>query len=213
MKRLLLLIGLALGLAAPASHAQAQGCGVNFTPAIGINCANVRANTYSAAILKLVPAASSTDVFCINGSATKAVHVRRWELYATGTGISVPVYLNHNLGLDTGTAAVAATYGPVPEPLNSANPAATATTVAYNTTGGVPSIGGTVITIRSGVLLVSLATTPVASQPIEWSFGTAIDGYDQGLDIPAGATTEQYCLNLNATSPGGTLNGYVEWTE
>jgi hypothetical protein len=186
---------------------------VNVVPQVGVNTSNLRANTYSAAITKLVPAASSTDVFCISGSSTKAITIDQWMLYATGTGISIPVSLNHNLGLDTGTAAVATTYGPVANPLNSADPAATATVVAYNSTGGVPTIGGTVTTLRTGVLIVSLATTPVASQPINWTFGTSQEAYNQRLDIPSGATTEQYCLNLNTTSPGGTLNGYIEWTE
>ena len=207
MKKLLLSTALLLGLSAPA-FAQ-----VNVVPQVGVNIANLRQNTYSAGIYKLVPASSSTDVFCISGSSSKKIRVTRWELYATGTGISAPVSLNHNLGLDTGTAAVAATYGPIAYPLNSGNPSATATVVAYNTTGGVPTIGGTATTIRQGVLLVSLATTPVVSQPILWNFGTSIGAFDQALEIPTGATTEQYCLNLNATSPGGTLNGYIEWTE
>ena len=135
MKKLLLSSVLALGLYAPAftiTPAHAVGCGVNFTPTIGVNCANVRVATYSAAILKLVPAATPTDFFCISGSATKTIHVRRIELGAVGTGLNQPIYLNHNLGLDTGTAAVAATYGPIAYPMNSANPAATATVVAYN---------------------------------------------------------------------------------
>ena len=208
MKKLLLSTALVLGLAAPA-FAQS----VNVVPQVGVNQANIRSQTYDAAILKLVPASSSTDVFCISGSSSKNIHVNRWELYSTGTGISVPVYLNHNLGLDTGTAAVASTYGPVANPLRSTNVAATATVVAYNSTGGVPTIGGTVTTLRSGVMYTQLATTPVASQPILWNFGTQISFYNQSLDIPSGATTEQYCLNLNTTSPGGTLNGYVEWTE
>jgi hypothetical protein len=208
MKKLLLSTALVLGLCAPAF---AQG--INTVPQVGVNTANLRQATYDAAILKLVPAASSTDVFCIAGSATKNIHIQRWELYSTGTGISVPVYLNHNLGVDTGTIAVAATYGPVANPLKSTDPAATATVVAYNTTGGVPTIGGTVTTLRSGVMYTQLATTPVASQPIIWSFGTAVSEYNRNLDISSGATTEQYCLNLTGTSPGGTLNGYLEWTE
>ncbi len=216
MKKLFLLAAIVLGLCAPAfapAHAQIANCGVNFVPVVGVNCANVRAKTYSAVIKLLVPASSSTDVFCIAGSATKAIAVNEWVLYSTGTGISVPVSLNHNLGVDTGTIAVAATYGPVANPLNSSNPAATATVVAYNSTGGVPTIGGTVTNIRQGVMYTQLATTPVASQFIDWKFGTAQEAYNQRLDIPSGATTEQYCLNLNATSPGGTLNGYIEWTE
>ena len=87
MKKLLLSSVLALGLYAPAftiTPAHAVGCGVNFTPTIGVNCANVRVATYSAAILKLVPAATPTDFFCISGSATKTIHVRRIELGAVG---------------------------------------------------------------------------------------------------------------------------------
>lgn len=213
MKKLLLSLALALGLYAPIAPAHAQGCGVNFVPAVGVNCANVRQITYTAAILKLVPASSSTDFFCIDGSATKNIRINHIEIFSTGTGISSPVYLNHNTGLDTGTIAVAATYGPVPQPLSQSNPAATATTVAYNSTGGVPTIGGTVTTLRSGVLYTALATTPVTSTPLKWDFGTANSAYNQALTLIAGATTEQYCLNLNATSPGGTLNGYIEWTE
>ncbi len=207
MKKLYLSTAIVLGLCAPA-FAQ-----VNVVPQVGVQTANIRANTYSAVIKLLVPASSSTDVFCIAGSATKAVAVNEWVLYSTGTGISVPVSLNHNLGVDTGTVAVAATYGPVANPLSSTNPAATAVLAAYNSTGGVPTIGGTVTNIRQGVMITSLATTPVVSQPIDWKFGTAQEAYNQRLFIPSGGTTEQYCLNLNATSPGGTLNGYIEWTE
>ena len=65
MKKLLLSLALALGLYAPIAPAHARGCGVNFVPAVGVNCANVRQITYIAAILKLVPASSSTDFFCI----------------------------------------------------------------------------------------------------------------------------------------------------
>lgn len=216
MKKLLLSSVLALGLYAPAftiTPAHAVGCGVNFTPTIGVNCANVRVATYSAAILKLVPAATPTDFFCISGSATKTIHVRRIELGAVGTGLNQPIYLNHNLGLDTGTAAVAATYGPIAYPMNSGNPAATATVVAYNTTGGNPTIGGTVTTIRSSIILSALATTPVTNPTLKWNFGTSIDAYDQGLDIPSGATTEQYCLNYVGGTAPSTVNGYIEWTE
>ena len=207
MKRLLLASALGLGLLAPAS---AQ---VNVTPQVGLNIANLRINTYSAAILKLVPAATPTDFFCISGSASKQIHVRRIELGATGTGLTQPIYLNHNLGLDTGTTAVAATYGPVAQPLRSSNPTATATVVAYNTTGGNPTIGGTVTTIRSSIIISALATTPVTVPTLTWQFGTSVDAYNQGLDIPAGATTEQYCLNYVGGTAPSTVNGYIEWTE
>ncbi len=207
MKNPLLLTALLLGLATPAL---AQ---VNFVPQVGVFSANVRQNTYSAAILKLVPAATPTDFFCIDGSSSKTVSIDRIELAATGTGLTQPIYLNHNLGLDTGTIAVAATYGPIANPLKSSNPAATATVVAYNTTGGNPTIGGTVTTVRSSVIISSLATTPVTSSPLVWTFGTNSEEYNQMLTIPAGATTEQFCLNYVGGTAPSTVNGYIEWTE
>jgi hypothetical protein len=188
---------------------------VNVVPQVGVNTANLRSNTYSAAILSLVPEATAgTDFFCISGSASKNIHVTRWEVSGTGTAATQVVLLNHNLGLDTGTKAVAATYGPIPNPLKSSNPAATATLVAYNSTGGNPTIGGTVTTIRSGELGVVAATVGIPAQPLAWVFGTTGSFYNQSLDIPAGATTEQYCLNFNgATVTASVLQGYIEWTE
>ncbi len=94
MKNPLLLTALLLGLATPAL---AQ---VNQVPQIGLNTANIRQNTYSAAILKLAPAATPTDFFCIDGSSTKTISIDLIEIAATGTGLTQPIYLNHNLGLD-----------------------------------------------------------------------------------------------------------------
>ncbi len=207
MKNPLLLTALLLGLATPAL---AQ---VNVVPQIGLRVANIRQNTYSAAILKLVPAATPTDFFCIDGSSTKTNSINLIEIAATGTGLTQPIYLNHNLGLDTGTIAVAATYGPIANPLKSSNPAATATVVAYNTTGGNPTIGGTVTTVRSSVIISSLATTPVVNGRLVWTFGTNSEEYNQELTIPAGATTEQFCLNYVGGTAPSTVNGYIEWTE
>lgn len=207
MKRLLLALGLALGI----GGASAQ---VNFVPQVGVNSANLRQNTYSAAIKALVPAAATTDFFCINGSATKRVLINRIELSGSGTAIAVPVYLNHNSALDTGTKAVAATYGPVPNPINVKEPAATATATAYNTTGGNPTIGGTVTLIRSGVLAVQATTVGSPADRLVWNFGTANEAYNMHLGIePLATPVEQYCLNLVGTSPTAVLEGYIEWTE
>lgn len=219
MRKYLVLLGL-LGAIAFGGHtapAMAQACGVNFVPQVGVNCANVRQNTYSAAIKNLVPeTTSATDFFCIDGSATKAVHINRIELSGTGTAASQIVFLNNNSILDTGTTAVVATYGPVPNKLNSANPAPTATTVAYNSTSGNPSAGaGAVVTlIRSGELGVVAATVGAPTPALVWTFGTPGDAYNQRLDIPRGATTQQFCLNFaGGTVTAAILQGYIEWSE
>ncbi|MDR3572269.1 MAG: hypothetical protein P4L50_00270 [Anaerolineaceae bacterium] len=188
---------------------------VNVVPQVGVNTANLRQNTYSAAILSLIPEATAgTDFFCISGSATKNIHVHRLEISGTGTAATQVVHLNHNLGLDTGTAAVVGTYGPVANPLKSTDPAATATVVAYNATSGNPTIGGTVTVIRTAELGVVASTVGIPASPMVMTFGTIGGFYDQSLDIPSGATTEQYCLNFNgATVTASVLQGYIEWTE
>lgn len=203
---------LALGHSAPAL---AQACGVNYVPQVGINCANIRQPTYSAAIKSLVPqTTAATDFFCINGSATKNVNINRIEISGTGTAATQVVYLNHNLGLDTGTRAVAATYGPIPYPLSSTSAAASAATIAYNSTGGNPTIGGTATLIRSGELGVVAATVGIPAPALVWTFGGPSDPFNQRLRIPSGGTTEQYCLNFaGATVTAAVLQGYIEWTE
>lgn len=218
MRKLLTLVFLAtllaLGLGSVPASAQVQ-CGVNFTPGVGINCANIRAATYSAAIYNLIPEATAgTDFFCIDGSATRNIKVNRIALAGTGTAATQVIFLNHNLGLDTGTRAVAATYGPIANKLNSASPVPTAAVIAYNSTGGNPTIGGTVTLIRSGVFGVVASTVGTPTPSLVWEFGTPNDSYNQQLTIPAGGTTEQYCLNFaGATVTASVLQGYIEWTE
>ena len=207
LKRSLLILALAL---CPLG-ALAQ---VNVVPQVGLNTANLRQNTYTAAIKGIIPAASATDFFCINGSATKKVRINRIELSGSGTAIAMPVYLNHNTALDTGTRAVAATYGPIPYPLNAAEPAATATVIAYNTTGGNPTIGGTATLLRSGNLAVQATTVGSPVDRLVWVFGSSSEQYNARLGIEVLATpVEQYCLNLAATSPTAVLEGYIEWIE
>lgn len=216
MKKLLLSTVLGLGLYAPISpaHAQQVGCGVNFTPQVGINCANVRQATYVANINALVPAASASDFFCIDGAASKTIHVRKIRLSGTaGTLITTPISIRRITGtLDTGTPSTAVSG---PRALNSSNPTAAAAVTAYDATGGNPTVGGTaaLMAVQEITLGVS-ATAGENADRLEWDFGTATDAYSQGLDIVAGATTTQYCLNLGAVSvSSGKLNGTITWTE
>ena len=189
---------------------------VNVVPQVGVNTANLRQSTYSAAILGLVPVASATDFFCISGSSSKKVHVRRIALSGqAGTLVTTPIVLLHRTSLDTGTAATS-TYLKASAPLLSTNASATATVVAYNSTGGNPTIvdsSPTYIRVSSLTLPVS-GTSAMGSDRLIWEFGTSVDAYSQGLDIPSGGTAEQYCLNLNGVSvSSGVLGGSIEWTE
>lgn len=210
MKRFLL-AGVALTTLVGVAAAQ-----VNVVPQVGVNSANVRAQTYSATLLSLVPAASATDIFCISGSATKTIHVRRIELSGTAsTLVSTPIVLVHRSSKDTGTAATS-TYVKTGGKLASTNGAATATVVGYNSTGGNPTIVDSSPTyIRTAALTLGISgTTAAPVDRLVWDFGTGIDAYDQGLDLIKGGTTQQYCINLNAVSVNaGVLQGYMEWTE
>jgi hypothetical protein len=210
-------IGFLLGsIITPASAQTPANCGVNFVPVVGVNCANLRQATYAAVMLKMVPAASATDFLCISGSATKSIHIRRIGLSGTaGTLITTTITLLHRVSLNTGTVATA-TYIKAATGLRSTNPAATAVVVGYNSTGGNPTIVDTSPTyIRNSDITLNLSgTTAAAADRLIWEFGTSVDAYSQGLDIPSGGTAEQYCLNLNAVSvSSGVLDGSIEWTE
>jgi hypothetical protein len=213
VKKLLLSTVLALGwFATPVAPAHAQtaaNCGVNFNPTIGVNCANIRQATYVGQIIGLVPQAAASDIFCIDGSATKAIHVRRVELSGTATAAgSAPITFIKRNTLDTGTAGT-----PNITKLSVNNPAATATLVSYTAN---PTITDTTShqTARASVLILSNVTTPAVSQPVVWAFGTPVDAYEQGFDIAKGATTVQICINYGlATTAGNLLYGMVEWTE
>ena len=210
MKKLLLSTAALLGLSIPAL---AQ---VNTVPQVGLNTNTLRQNTYSAVFTGLVPAASATDIFCLNGSATKDIHVIRVEISGTaGTLITTPVTLLRRVSLDTGTAATA-TYVPGIVPLYIANPTATASVTGYNTTGGNPTIVDTTPTYyRVGEVTLGVSgTTAAPADHLVWRFGSDVDNYAQRLIIGAGNTTKQLCLNLGAVSvTTGALYGQIDWME
>ncbi len=205
-------LALVLGLGASVP-ALAQ---VNTVPQVGVNSANIRTQTFTASLLALVPAASATDFFCISGSSTKNVHVRAWDVSGTaGTLVTTPIVLVRRTSLNTGTAATS-TYMKAAARMVSTNGAPTATVVAYNTTGGNPTIvDSSPVYLRTGALTLNLSgTTAAPSDHLNWRFGTAIDAYNQSADIPSGSTAQQLCLNLNAVSvSSGVLYGNIEWTE
>lgn len=214
MRKLLIFLGLAfgfgLGLHAPAAHAQQVGCGVNFTPQIGINCANVRSATYTGQILALVPAAAATDVWCLNASASKTVSIRRVELSGTaGTLITTPVIFIRRNTLDTGGTS---TVPSITEHDLNLNPAATASAIQYSANPTVTDATSHQ-TIRAAMMTLNTATAAGVSPSLIWNFGTQVDAYDQGAVLDAGST-QQFCLNLNAaTISTGSIYGTVEWTE
>src|SRR5450631_1441393 len=108
MKRFLLALGFLLGFTALA------GAQVNYTPQAGVVSGILKQPSYSAVSIGLVPAASATDIFCISGSTTKNVSIKRISISGTaGTLVTAPFTLLRRVSLDTGGTPASTTALPV----------------------------------------------------------------------------------------------------
>ncbi len=202
---------LAVSVTAPVAYAQSP-CGVNFVPSVSVNCANIRQATYSAVSLGLVPAASATDIFCISGSASKAISIRRITISGTaGTLVTAPFTLLRRASLDTGGTAATTTALPVASAHLSTNATATAVLVAY--TANPTIVDTSPLYFKSDTVSLNTTSALVSGPRLIWEAGTQVDAYSQGFDIPSGST-QQYCINLNAISvTSGLLNISITWVE
>lgn len=208
-RKLLLGLALVLGLSAPAL---AQCPGVNCTvPNQGL--AYISKNkTYHAISVGLVPAASATDILCINQSATKAVHISHIVVSGTaGTAITTPVIVKLNHSLDTGGTAATGLALPVAAASNSSDPAATATLTAYTANPTIPDSTPSYL----GAQAESFAVTTTANQFLPFELSTEVDLFNKGWDMPAlGTPVQQICLNLNGVSIStGVLAVWLSWQE
>lgn len=204
-----LLLGLVVG-AILASAAIAQ---VNTVPSVGLITGVLRANTYTASGVLMVPASSATDIYCLNGSTSKNIHLRRLLISGSaGTAITTPILINLNHSLDTSGTANTGLALPVAVPLNPNNTAATATLTSYSVN---PTVNDTTPNLL-GVVSPTFAVTTTANQPTQLAMGSGgIDLFEQGFDIPkAGTVVQQICLNLDGkTIATGLINITTEWTE
>jgi hypothetical protein len=210
MRKFVLSLVALLTLLGAFGHAQ-QG-GVNTVPQVGVNTANLRQSTYSAVSIGLVPvAAGATDAFCISGGATKNIAIRRIGISGTATtAVEVPVTILRRTALDTGGTAATGAALPVAGRNNTNNDASTAVLTAYTANPTINDASPKYF--RTASIALPLASANIG-QFNEWLFGTPIDFYEQGLDIPKN-TTQQYCINLNSTAiAGGLLYIEIEWTE
>jgi hypothetical protein len=213
MKKLLLapLLGLWALLALLPTTPALAACGVNFVPQVGVICDIARNPTYSATAVGLVPASSATDIFCISGSTTKTISIRKITIGGTaGTAITTPFLIYQRSALDTGGTAATGLALPVPVPTNPTDPTATAVLTSYT---GNPTVAAT--PILEDAALVDLPVTTAAGAPpsISLTYGTPIDFLNKGLDIPK-STTLQDCVNLNGVSvSSGVLVINMQWQE
>lgn len=210
MKRILLSIGLLLGLTTLASAQCAQVSGINSVPVPGITCASEPiVTTYGATSVGVVPASAATDLACITGSATKTIRLQYVRVSGSaGTLINVPITLLKRASADTGGTPATSTALPVPYSLDSSNAAASATTIAY-------TANPTVVDTSPGILdndIVALVTTGTASTNGAIIFDYTARNFMQAPVLRGIA--QQLCVNLNATTvTSGVVNITFRWTE
>ena len=204
--RKLLLAAALVGALAPAS---AQ---VNVVPQVGVSSGIVKQATYSAVSIGLVPAASATDVFCISGSTTKTISIKRIGISGTaGTLVSLPVTILRRASLDTGGTAATTTALPVAATNFSSDPAATAVLVAY--TANPTIVDSSPVYFRTGIASFNTTAALVAQARTFWEFGETIGEFSRGLDILKN-TAQQVCVNFNAVSvTSGLVNIDITWVE
>lgn len=209
MRKHLLIGAIAVGLLAPLA-AQAQ---VNVVPQVGQINSIVKSQTYAAVSRGLAPAASATDLFCISGSASRSISVKRIEISGTaGTLVTAPFTLVRRVTLDSGGTLATGAALPVGTAMLSTNAASTATLAAYTANPTVNDSSPTYF--RSQWLTLPVTSAGTSVRPIVWDFSTSQDILAQGLDIAKGNTTYQYCINLNGVSvSSGLIDINILWTE
>lgn len=209
MKRSLVLLGLLLGLIAPAA---AQ---VNTVPQVGVTSAYVPKATYSAVFIGLAPAASTTDLLCIAGSSSKTIRVQSIRMSGSaGTTLSLPVTVLRRASLDTGGTAATTTANPANtiSKRDTTQAAATATLISYTANPTVNDSSPTYI--DSAQLAVSLTTMATVGNIVTFDWSRDNTNLLLAPTIRNGQTTQQICVNLNATSlSSGLLTGSITWTE
>ena len=207
MKKLLALLLLA---ALGSSPALAQPA-----PQFGITAGYVPKATYSAVFIGLVPAASTTDLFCINGAAAKTIRLQSIRISGSaGTTLSLPVTILRRVTLNTGGTPASTTANPANtisrRDTTQAPPVATLISWTAN-----PTINDTSPTyIDSAQLAISLTTMATVGNIVLFDWAKDTENNLQPPTIRNGQTTQQICANLNSTSlASGLLTGSITWIE
>lgn len=211
MKRVLLSIGLLLGLLAPAAAQCVSVGGVNSVPQTGVVCSQESiVPTYAATGVGIVPGTAPTDVACLTGSATKIVRLKRVGVSGTaGTAINILAILKKNASADTGGTAALTTALPVPYALDSTFPAVSATAISYTANPTINDTTPGVIGAKN-VFLPATGTASSADATI-WDFMLP-----QAASPPVlRGIAQQVCVSLGGvTAPSsGLMSVSFTWTE
>lgn len=212
MKRLLLSLGLLLGLTVSAfAQVSCVGVGgVNNVPQVGVSCSQEpTVGTYAATGIGIAPASSATDIACLTGSATKVIRVQRIRVSGTaGTLVSVPALITKHASANTGGTAGTGTQLPVPYTLDTSNAAVSATATSYTANPTIADATPGIIT--AAILPLGLTGTTLANTGVLFDFGDLNFAEKPTLR----GIAQQVCVNLNATSPSsGLVNVSFFWTE
>lgn len=211
MRRILL----ALALLLLPSLAQAQCIGAGSTlnvPQPGVNCnSEPTIASYAATGIGIAPAASATDIACIQGSATAVIRVQSIRVSGTaGTSIIVPVVIAKRASLNTGGTPATGTALPAAAKLDSNNGTAGASFNAWTANPTIVDSSPGLIGAANLVLTKTDLTGGAAAVETLFDWSRAV--FHQKPILRAAA--QNICVNLNATSPSsGLVNVTFTWTE
>jgi hypothetical protein len=158
-----------------------------------------RKNRYTASVVGLVPIAAATDIWMIQGSATKTVVVERIALtgtQTTGGEVTIALLRRSTIdGADGGTPTV-----PTIVSFDTVNPTATAVVTAYPF---LPALGGSVG--HGDVQTIYVPATTAAGDLWVWPPPSKEGILHNG---------EAFVISLNGvTVTGGSINIAATWTE
>lgn len=184
-------------------------------PQFGVIQGYAPKQTYSAVWIGLAPAASTTDLICIYGSATKTISVTQIKLSGSaGTTLSIPVTVLRRTSLNTSGTAASTTANPANTVSKRATTNATHTATLISWTANPTIVDSAPTYIDSAQLAVSLTTMATVSIPVTFDWSLDPSQLRQPPTIRNGQTTQAICVNLNGTSlSSGLITGSITWTE
>ena len=157
--------------------------------------------TYAAANSSIANTGAG-DIFCIRGSATKTIKIKRFRVSAVAnTAIVVDTLIYKRSALDTGGTPLTETA----VPLDSLNAAAAATVLSYSSS---PLTGTTVGPVRARHIAAGTQGNTATVTEALYDFATY---YDQPLTLRGAA--QSACVNVGALGAGGNWAIDTEWTE
>jgi hypothetical protein len=165
--------------------------------------------TYTTSVTQSVFVAAATDVFCVNGSASKTIVVVRFDFGCTTTATTAQamnISLHTHSAANTGSTPV--TTNGVPHDLS--DPTSSGTYTKYTVTN--PTIGGDVGPVRQAYASCQGQGASAVDNgiPVLWDFGV-----DAAKAIVLRGVAQQFCLNFNGATllAGLQATWAVTWTE